>query len=139
MQGGYEEGAGPTGGQARAGTSTQGAPWEGARKGGRQSGGEEVRLADEGAVATGHEEGGAEGESLPYGGGGQMAYGKGHRVARTGTVSWCIRCGAHAESRVGAVMARECPPIQEGEKSGRACRRSLLLRGLHPIARHKLV
>ena len=139
IQGGHEEEGRPTGGQARAGSSTQGGPWEGTRKGGRQSGGEEVHLADEGAVATGHEEGGVEGESLPHGGGGQMAYGKGHRVARTGTVSWCVRCGAHAESRVGAAMAGECSPIQEGEKSGRAYRRSLLLRGQHPIARHKLV
>ena len=67
-----------------------------------------------------------------------MAYGKGHRVVRTGSIAWCVRCGAHAEARVGVAMSRECTLVLEGEKSGRAYRRSLLLRGMHPISKKKL-
>ena len=46
--------------------------------------------------------------------------------------------GGHAEKRIGAVLAGECKPIQVGGKSGRAYRRSLLLRRRHPITREKL-
>ena len=67
-----------------------------------------------------------------------MAYGKGHRVVRTGSIAWCVRCGAHAEARVGVAMARECTPVLESEQSGRAYRRSLLLRGMHPVSKKKL-
>ncbi len=72
-------------------------------------------------------------------GGGKLSYGKGHRVTRSGTVMWCIRCGAHAEARIGVAMAKECTPIRENEKSGRAYRRSLRMRGLHPITKKHLV
>ena len=64
--------------------------------------------------------------------------GRGHHIVRTGAVTWCRRCGGHAEKRIGAVLAGECKPIQVGEKSGRAYRRSLLLRRRHPITREKL-
>ena len=95
-------------------------------------------LAGEGAEMASHEERSEEVGSRPHGGGGQLSYGKGHRVARTGTVAWCVRCGAHAEARIGVAMSRECTPILESEKSGRAYRRSLLLRGLHPITKKRL-
>ena len=81
---------------------------------------------------------GAGSKEAPHGGGGQLFYGKRNRVARTNAVSWCLRCGAHAESRIGTAMAKDCTPIMEGEKSRRAYRCSLLLRGLHPISKNKL-
>ena len=64
--------------------------------------------------------------------------GRGHHIVRTGAVTWCRRCGGHAEKRIGAALAGECKPIQVGGKSGRAYRRSLLLRRRHPITREKL-
>ena len=102
-------------------------------------GDQEDKAADDGQEAAGYgEEADDETAGPQLGGGGHISYGKGHRVAQTGTVAWCVRCGAHAESRIGAAMARECTPIVENEKSGRAYRRSLLLRGLHPITRQRL-
>ena len=64
-----------------------------------------------------------------------MVVGLGHKMVRTGSVMWCHKCGAHAEARVGSALTKECKPILEGEKSGRASRRSLMLRGMHPITR----
>ena len=98
----------------------------------------EEKTAEEDPAAAGHEEE-DEGKEIPlHGSGGHLSYGKGRRVARTGTVAWCVRCGAHAEARIGVAMSRECTPILESEKSGRAYRRSLLLRGLHPITKKRL-
>ena len=73
-----------------------------------------------------------------HGGGRQLAYGKGHKVARAGSVTWCLRCGAHAEERVGVVVAKVCTPVLTREKSRHAYRRILLQRGLHPITKAKL-
>ena len=97
------------------------------------------RAGDEttGAVAEDRREG-VVSKVRPQGGGGQLSYGRGHRVAHTGTIAWCVRCGAHAEKRVGTALSGECNPIAEAEKSGRAYRRSLLLKGLHPITRNRL-
>jgi hypothetical protein len=71
--------------------------------------------------------------------GGLIDVGRGHHIARTGTVTWCRRCGGHAETRIGTVLAGKCTPILQGEKSGRAYRRSLLLRRRHPISKAPLV
>ena len=64
-----------------------------------------------------------------------MVVGLGHKMVRIGSVMWCHKCGAHAETRVGSALTRGCRPILEGEKSGRASRRSLMLRGMHPITK----
>ena len=70
--------------------------------------------------------------------GGLRGVGRGHHIARTGGVVWCRRCGGHAEARIGVVLAGACTPILKGGKSGRAYRRSLLLRRRHPISKKAL-
>ena len=67
--------------------------------------------------------------------GGLIEVGRGHHITRTGSVIWCKRCGGHAEARRGVVLAGACAPIRKGEKSGRAYRRSLLMRRRHPITK----
>ena len=65
----------------------------------------------------------------------RIATGHGHRIVMTGSVAWCVRCGGHAESRVGTSLAGSCEPVRHAERSGRASRLSLLLRGRHPVTR----
>ena len=89
------------------------------------------------AVRAGEGEGRMGGEVAALRGG-LIEVGRGHHIARTGSVIWCRRCGGHAEARIGAVLASTCKPIQRGEKSGRAYRRNLLVRRRHPITRAAL-
>ena len=90
-----------------------------------------------GGGAVGHEEApGA--RSARAAGGPRVVVGLGHKMIRTGTVLWCHKCGAHAEERVGSALSRGCRPVQEGEKSGRASRRRLLLQGRHPVTKKQM-
>ena len=95
--------------------------------------------AGEGRVELprGREEG-TEESGLAIGARPRAVAGSGHRLVRTGAILWCHRCGAHAEARVGSALAGVCRPVAEGEKSGRASRRRLLLKGRHPINRQPL-
>ena len=59
--------------------------------------------------------------------------GEEHVIVQSGTVSWCSRCGAYAESKARALTAKcNGPPTKQPKGGGRWGQLQKLLKGKHP-------
>ena len=61
---------------------------------------------------------------------GEIRFGKGHRIFRSGAMHWCYTCGAYAEVRLKSLRAPCQGEAGTGPRAGQLAR---LRKGLHPL------